>query len=325
MYIGLDLGMGNCKAWGFTNGLAVASHVAIDNGQTVSHLAGMKASQPPAKISIDGRSFFVGANAHAWGRAVESLDYDRLTGSPEIRAVFYATMSSYMQAYGRIEQPIKVVAGLPLEPLTGDEGAVKATVTAVQGWLKRHHTWLMDGAAYDLEVESVRIMPQPAGALSDFLLDDNGRSLPAHRIYAKNEIGVISIGFNTIELLVMQNSVPVQRFTAGYTSGVRRLLELVNGDGLYSLGELDSQLRAGNLPHAEDALNLWAREIDGQIEKTWGKAWRRFARVVMVGGGAVLLNGRLSTKFNGKGFMPDEPILSIARGLRKAGMAREGK
>jgi hypothetical protein len=43
---------------------------------------------------------------------------------------------------------------------------------------------------------------------------------------------------------------------------VRRLLELVNTEGLYTLGELDGLLRNGQL-ETRSALPVWGREVSG--------------------------------------------------------------
>jgi len=115
---------------------------------------------------------------------------------------------------------------------------------------------------------------------------------------------------------VVRDRAPVERFTAGQTVGVRRLLELLNPQNAYSLGELDSALRAGRLDIAT-ALPVWAREVNGEIEKRWGAAIKRFARVIVVGGGALLLKEALIRQFSGKAALPDEPVLSISRGLYK--------
>jgi glutathione peroxidase-family protein len=64
-------------------------------------------------------------------------------------------------------------------------------------------------------------------------------------------------------------------------------------------------------------LPVWAREVNGEIEKRWGMAFKRFSRVIVVGGGALLLNEYLTHQFNGKAVLPDNPVLSIARGLYK--------
>ncbi len=94
------------------------------------------------------------------------------------------------------------------------------------------------------------------------------------------EIGVVSVGMSTVELLVARNGAPVNRFTAGRTFGVRRLLELTAPDGRYTLGELDTQLRADRLDIGL-ALPIWASEVTGLIERRWGRDYRRFAAIVM--------------------------------------------
>ena len=175
-----------------------------------------------------------------------------------------------------------MMLGLPLEPLSGDEAPV--TVENARRWLKGTHTWEADGRQYTIEVADVKVTSQPVGAFFDYLLDDEGHFVPSRKTAFTQEVGIISIGFNTIELLVVRDKAPVQRFTAGTTSGVRRLLELVNQQRLYSLGELDVLLRAGKLD-VRDALPIWEREVTGFIEQRWGTAWRRFAALLLVGGG----------------------------------------
>ncbi len=158
----------------------------------------------------------------------------------------------------------------------------------------------------------------------DYVLDEAGQIDPLKRKLITSEVGVLSIGFNTIELLVVRDRAPVQRFTAGSTSGVRRLIEIINSERQYSRGELDVMLRDGRLD-TTTALPIWSREVFGQIESQWGKAFRRFAAVLVVGGGALLLREALIRKFAGRAVFPDDPVLSIARGLRKLALARQPK
>jgi len=324
--LGLDLGMGACKLHGPAGGVEVASHVAIADGRVVSGLAGMRTATTPARVTVDGRAFYVGAGAHDWGRPIENLDYDRLNGAPEMRAIVYAALTRYATlAGGLFAGPLSLWVGMPLEPLSGD--GAQRTIQAVKGWLKgRHEFAISDGDFTDLpmkvEVAEVRVTSQPTGALFDYLLDDAGKFIAERKGHLKEEVGIISVGFNTVELLVVQNNAPVQRFTAGTTAGVRRLLELGNGDGLYSLGEMDGRLRAGSLD-IRATLPIWGREVSGAIERTWGRSWRRFAKVVVVGGGAIILNGQLA--FAGKAAVPDQPVMAIARGLYKMALMQEAR
>jgi hypothetical protein len=113
----------------------------------------------------------------------------------------------------------------------------------------------------------------------------------------------------------------LQRFTGGGTIGVRRLLELTNHEGLYSLGELDEKLRSGSLDIRE-AVPVWQSEVTGFIEKNWGASYRRFSTVVVAGGGAKILRDGLLSRFKDKAFIPDDPVISTARGLYKFTLMR---
>ena len=136
--------------------------------------------------------------------------------------------------------------------------------------------------------------------------------------------GLLSLGFNTIEMMVVEEGRLIEKHVAGENKGVHYLLDLLNPDQAYSLGELDSQLRAGRLD-VSTALPRWQREVMGQIEKHWGKAVQRFAAVFVVGGGTFLIRDALLAKFKDKLVIPDDPILSIARGCYKYTLFKYGQ
>ncbi|MCG2786453.1 MAG: ParM/StbA family protein [Anaerolineae bacterium] len=313
-YLGEDLGMGANKLYGAPGGLQVLSQVATNGSQHLVNTIGLRQRQRPLEIKTEHGSFYIGEGAHDYGRPVENLDFDRLTGAPEMRALLYGSLTRYQMAYGPLRIPIVMMVGLPLQMMSGD--AAKEFTNQVRTWLKGTHTWLADGQPQQVEIAEVKINPQPVGALFDHVLDESGNFIPERAGLLKQEVGILSVGFNTLELLVVRDRAPVERFTAGQTVGVRRLLELLNPGGSYSLGELDTQLRAGHLDIAA-ALPVWAREVNGEIEKRWGAAFKRFARVIVVGGGALLLKDNLTRQFNGKALVADDPVLSISRGLYK--------
>jgi hypothetical protein len=322
LLFGEDLGMGANKLYGSQGGLTLPSLVAAETGRVVGPLLDFRHTKPPLHIRFDGAAFYVGSGSHDWGRPIENLDYDRMIGVPETRAVLYGNLSQYIAQHGDFDKPLAFLVGLPLEPLSGPDA--QAIANAVRQWLKGEHRWEADGKPHQVSITDVRVTSQPSGALFDYILDEKGQFIPERKASLKQEIGIVSIGFNTLELLTVKDKAPVQAMTAGRTMGVRRLLELVNPEGLYTLGELDGHLRSGQLD-TRSALPVWGSEVSGQIEKIWGQRWRRFTQIIVVGGGALLLRDHLIERFNGKVYLPDDPVIAIARGLYKLALQQSNR
>ncbi len=221
------------------------------------------------------------------------------------------------------QHAIHLWIGLPIATLIGPDAA--ATQKAVQEFLGGAHCWSADGAEQICEIASVTTASQPVGAMFDYLLTDHGE-MPSDRkvIFKTKEIGIVGIGMSTVDLLVVAQGAPVERFTVGENIGVRRLLELTNGSGLYSLAERDDQLRAGELD-VSTAQPIWEREVLGLVEQKWGTLFRRFAAIVVVGGGALLMREALLRRFGGKAIIPNDPVISTAHGLYKFALMKAAK
>ena len=221
-----------------------------------------------------------------------------------------------------IKRTLNVMVGLPIAPLMGEQA--DEVRRSVMGWLQGEHEWVADDERCRLEVTQAVVAAQPVGAMFDYLLNDRGEMTPEKKVMFKKEIGILGVGMNTVDLLVVNAGAPVERFTSGANVGVRRLLELANRDGLYSLAEMDEQLRSGSLDISTARL-VWAREVLGQIEKTWEAHFKRFAAIVVVGGGSLLLREDLLKRFAGKASVPDEPVIATARGLYKYAVMKESR
>jgi hypothetical protein len=312
--LAVDAGNGAFKLYGSQGGQETLSQVAWNGAQRVVSTMGLKKMTAPLNIKNQYGSMYIGKDAHNYGRPVENLDTDRFNGTPEMIGMWHGSITRYMQKFGAFDGSINIVVGLPQETLTGE--TVDATRENVKRWLVGTHEWMADGQPYQVTVENVRIASQVSGGLFDYLLDDSAAFVPARKKAFVGEVGIISVGFGTVELLVVKDRAVVQRFTTGATSGVRRLLEMLNGQRLYSLGEMDIMLRVGQLD-ISSVLPIWEREVMGVIERQWGTAWRRFAAVLVMGGGAILLRDTLPLKFAGKAWVPDNPVQAISRGLYK--------
>jgi len=320
--LGIDAGNGAFKLYGASGGLELVSQVATACGQKVLATLGLRKQKAPLQVSNDRGSFYVGAGAHDYGRPVENLDVERFNGTPEMKALLHGSLTRYQQRYGKFASPLTIVVGLPNEVLTGNQAG--QNLESVKRWMRGSHAWTADGESYSMEIADVKVASQVTGGLFDYLLNAEGHFIPERKGAFTHEVGVISIGFGTVELMVVNDRTPVPRFTTSSVSGVRRLLELVNDQGSYSLGELDTRLRAGHLDISTD-LPIWESEVTGFVEKKWGKFWKRFSTVLIMGGGAILLKDRLLYHFGGKAYIPDQPVQAIARGLYRLTLLQQAR
>lgn len=313
--VGLDVGFGAFKTWGANSGNLVVAHVAESNGKEIDLSAvGLGTRSTATMISNHIGKFWVGAGATDMGRVATRLDYDRFTGSPEMRALFYAALGN---AGILSRDGVNLVVGVPLGFVSGDN--VKARIAALRGWMVGKHEWQEGRRERCANVIDVKIISQPHAAYMDYVLDINGNQ---NDRAVEGEVGLISIGFNTIEFMVMEDGKPSRQFAGGDKVGVRRLLESINASmgNTYSLEELDAKLRAGKLATDKAAL-VWRSEVLAAIERMWGESHRRFSEVIAVGGGVKLMGDTLRDTFGSTRLASvDDGVMSIARGLYKVGV-----
>jgi hypothetical protein len=327
-FLAVDAGYGNTRIYGAKGGVTLPSLVATNGAKTVSKWAAddlkraMHAAKPTL-IQTESGDYYIGPGGHEAGQPVENLDLDRMTG-PEMKALLYGALS----AYGA-PRATRLIVALPIAMAFGEDG--DRAKDQVKAMLQGDHAWWIAGAdgekdkQHSITIPEVVVTSQPAGAMFDYLLTAKGEMPPDKKLIRRAKaFGILSLGFNTIEMMVVEEGRLIEKNVAGETKGVRYLLELLNERQAYSLGELDAKLRAGRLD-ATPALARWQREVMGQIEKHWSRAIPRLAEVFVVGGGTFLIRDALLAKFKDKLVIPDDPILSIARGCYKYTLFKYGQ
>lgn len=306
-----DLGQGGNKIVSRYGSTRMPSFVGTPTGKRIAATRGVKKSSGSLLIEHDGNAFYVGENAHNDGRPLESVDYDRLLGSPEIKAILFGALTQHSESYNDVH----LMLGLPLA-LLGEDNK-HDTDRKIKKWLTGEHHWIANGVERSINIVKVGIVSQPTGAMFDFVYGEGGSVNKANYNIVKGEIAMLSIGFYTIEMQVLNGGKITQRLSGSTENGVHRLLNLANEDGAYSLGELDAMLRRGALD-TSGILDTWSRMVTGDIDREWGEKgrWKKFGRILTVGGGIHVLNGHLS-KYQVKAHVPDDPVMSIANGIYK--------
>lgn len=321
--IGLDLGMSSSKLVGENGEIMFYNQAALINGGRMEgDLAGMKKRRRPMVVSGEFGDFYVGKGAHDFGQPVESFDFEHLLGTNEMRALVYAALTEYQKQFGTFEVAVTMAIGLPLA-LMADENAKKSQ-KAVINWLSGHHEWSADGKSAQMDVDQVVLVPQAMGALFDYVFDLSGNAIAGREKAMQLECAEVSIGSNSIELMVTKRNSDTERFNGSKPVGVRKLFQRIDPRNLYSYGELDLKLRGRDDEFDDEVkaklpgyVESWSVDVLDFIDKKWGDSHKRFHRVFVVGGGAYLLGKKLSDSFNGRTFVPDNPVMSIARGLYK--------
>jgi hypothetical protein len=243
-----------------------------------------------------------------------------------MKAIFHGALTEYQNKFGRFENPLEVVVGLPMQMMIGENK--DKYERQVKAWVGGEHTWKANGADYSAVIVRVNLLPQAMGAVIDYAFDELGNAVSAENNKAlTQECATIWIGSSTVELAVTKRSDDTKRFNGSSPIGVKWLHNQADPTGAWQFGEFDEMLRANDLPDGMDVdqfLEAWDSKITGFISSRWKQdgadATKRFYRIFIGGGGSLMLKDKLLAHFNGKAIFPVDPIMSIARGLYKAAL-----
>jgi hypothetical protein len=324
--IGSDAGFGATKMFSDAGSVVIPSCVVPHDANTMLSAmgSGLRVASPPPTIRFGDSAWLVGERAFDWGTPLEGLDLERMSDNPEIRALMYAGWSQLLTPG---QHTGNLLIGLPValfQRQVGGDRVRRSIARAFTG----SHKWVRDDDDFRLDVAHVAVTPQTAGALFDFLLDENGRSYPDRRDAVEGEVGVINLGMGTADMMVVRGTNVVPGSTAGRPLGCRVVLHhLHRVEPGYSIRELDHMVRTDSIPSRmttayNTALDLWQRQLAGFIDETWGERRSRFAYIIAIGGGALMLHSFLEDQFGDLLHIPDDPVLSTARGLYKISLTR---
>lgn len=327
--LGIDLGMSSTKIVGAKGETMFYNQAAILlGGKVEGAFTGMRNRRRPMVVSGSFGEFYVGKGAHDFGQEVESFDAETLTGTNEMKALFYGALTAYQKLYGTFNGDLELAVMLPLQLITGERA--KKNQDAVRAWMIGTHEWKADDAFYLVNVASVALVPQAIGALFDWVFDINGEAIEGHENAMTLECAEISVGSNSVELMVTKRRTDTEKFIGGKAVGVRKLFKRIDPKNLYSYGELDMKLRGKDDEFDDETkaalpghIESWSVEVKDFINKKWEGAHERFHKIFLVGGGVYLIEKQLKARFNGRTVVPENPLMSIARGGYKILLVQE--
>lgn len=312
--VGLDIGHSSVKA--SCNGAGGIVHKLIPSVVCPAFLISDEAEAKRAAaetVIVGGRSFFVGDTARIQGgNSVSTGLSEDWIDTPEHAALLLGALAKIRTSGINMNRP-DLVMGLPTHLFLRQKDRLKEIVTRY------------------IEVNSIRVIPQPMGPYQAFMLSPEG--MPA-RLMTKESWGVVEVGYFTTDFMLIQDGRWMEK-ASGVCSGVRvaaeHLIRLLAERGVtIDLLEAEDALRNGYIRSFGQRIEL-TDEVDkssslivSEVIDTATRLMEPYARkldgVIVAGGGAPLVYPLLKARWP-HAVLLDNPRFAVAEGMRRLGLA----
>ena len=341
--IAVDPGFGGFKIAEVTDGEAVnvavlPAVVGIGKGTDVGFLdIGLKRTRKqdkPLQVNFNGRTnYLVGHNVHLYARPRERLDFARLEEGPEMRALLYGAL---WQILGSGSHELALIIGLPVE-IVQDRDRSQQTLRTLRRWLLGDHVFNVGAETVHAQVTQIKALAQPVGAYFSWGANLNGK-WQLSREALSEPVAICDIGFNTLDLFVVEQGQVAGRYTGGDHLGMHRVADAVITrvrrayNVNLSLYQADQLMRAhlkkpgrAQLHHHGGSIDLGPMLVEALDEAFAGinqfvrRHWEQgtqFRHLLLAGGGAQALKTRLLGQYPQAIILP-EPVTANAVGIAK--------
>ncbi|MFA5517605.1 MAG: ParM/StbA family protein [Desulfuromonadales bacterium] len=295
--LGIDIGFGFTKASNGRDSLVFKSVLGESAEiQFKETLLGEAGNDDHLQIELDGQTFFIGDLAERQSNVrFFTLDQEQLIGS-------YAK-SLALAAAARLvgsHLPINLVTGLPIGFYRQHRDEI---ANILQG---EHRVALTDASGKRQEkvinINKVRIIPQPFGSLFNMMLNDVGEV--GDKRLVKDKLGIIDVGFRTCDYTISDKMRYSERGSRTTDSGIARAFTVIASKlrersgvnvELYRLfeaverGAIKIRGKEYDLKSlTEQVFGQLAAAIGNEVDRLWADDWDMDTMVITGGGGAVL-------------------------------------
>jgi hypothetical protein len=273
-----------------------------------------RVARHPFRVAFDRVEYLVGPNVGDFAQPIDRMDFDRFTESSELRATLYAAL--YQIVNGGASQMALAVA-LPVEVLQ-DKDEANRVERSMRSWLVGEHVFSVDGVETVLTITNIRAkIPQPVATWFDWGLDTTGQWIRGNKAMRAPTL-IVDEGYNTLDVLVVEEGRISHRYTGGDTLGMRRAAErlietLTHRYGLalelYKTNALLQSVVNGQkvevylhgqsidvTQETKQVLSSLEADVVNFIDRAVGKAQASY-QVLLTGGGALALAVRLHRLF----------------------------
>ena len=296
--LGVDIGFGFTKATDGKRDLIFKSVLGeatdIQLREEMIAVGGLEESH--LHVETDGKAYFVGELAERQSN-VRFFTLDQSQFISKFAKVFALTAAAQL-VKGFV--PINLVTGLPIGYYRDFKDEL------VKLLVGEHLVSYVDSSGNkeekSININKVRVVPQPFGSLFNLMLNDLGEM--GDKRLAKDKIGIIDIGFRTSDYTISDKMKYSQRGSRTTDSGIARAFNVVasklrENSGinveLYRLydaidkGVIKIRGKEYDLSSlTEQVFSQLATSIANEVDRLWVDDWDIDAITITGGGGAVL-------------------------------------
>lgn len=205
---------------------------------------------------------------------------------------------------------LNIVSGLPVGYFKQDAQKFKEILTGSHQVIFHQHGG--GKSTKNLQINKVKMVPQPLGSLMNLIMDNNGKIID--RNLAKQKVGVVDIGFRTTDLILCDRLKYIDRGSSTVKNGISNCFSVI-ADKLrqqsgvnVELYRLYKSVRKGSIKIKGSEYSLVnlrdkvfahsANKLANEINRLWADDWD-IDSIVLTGGGSMELSEHLQPLIEG--------------------------
>lgn len=306
--LGIDIGFGFTKATDGSRSLVFKSvYGEASELQYRESILDEAAADEHLHLEIDGRGLFVGELAERQSN-VRFFTLDQAQFVSQFAKTLALTAAARMVG-GYI--PVNLVTGLPI-------GYYRQHKDELARLLQGEHTVKVidaGGKAQEkvLNINKVRVIPQPFGSLFNQMLNDLGEV--SDKRLVKEKVGIVDVGFRTSDYTVADSMRYSERGSRTTDSGIARAFNVIAGK-LREKSGVNVELYRLHEAVARGSIKIRGKEYDlqglteqvfgqlagavaSEIDRLWADDWD-MDTILLTGGGGAVLAEHLKPLVNGE-------------------------
>jgi plasmid segregation protein ParM len=337
--LGIDIGFGFTKATNGKDTFIFKSIFGEDADIQFWADFGTDAPTDHIHVTIDDKSYFIGDLAEQQSRVLHfTLDQEKLI-TDFVKVLTLTVAGLFLDESTPIDVPLNVVSGLPI-------GFFKQNHERFHEVLSGHHQVTYhshDGrkTTKELNINKVRMLPQPLGSVLNLLMDANGKLI--NKALATQKVGVVDIGFRTTDYTILDHLRYIDRGSRTSETGISKGFGVIANKLREQCGvnvelyRLYNAVESGSIKVRGQGINFaqirdqvysqLAASIANDIDRLWDDDWDMDA-IILTGGGSKDLAKHLQPQITGNilALDPDlDPRLNNVMGYLKYGQSVWGE